>query len=174
MAKLFLAASMTWALCFSGTNCGTAKVQGPQTRELKAENEPAGPTLILTHEHPSNSFPVEPNALSNDTEVLEVRITKVVNLSGTPVVIFVYLSETGKGKSEPERILIGNFSLYPPDQPGTFLLNPAPAIHKLSAEKSSNDTGVRLVFEMKRLDESRPWTPVEVTISQPKWRAREK
>lgn len=174
MAKLFVAALMTWALCFSGTNCGAAKVRSPQTPELKAGNEPAAPPVTLTPEHAANSFPVEANALSNDTEVLEVPITKVVNPSRTPVEIYVYLSNVGKGKSEPDKSLIGNFSLYPADQPGTFLLNPAPAIRKLFAEKPPNDTGVRLIFELKRLDEARPWTPVEVTIAQPKWRAREK
>jgi hypothetical protein len=149
-------------------------VPSPQNRELKAGNEPAAATVTLTNEHPSNSFPVEVNALSRDTEVLEVTITKVVNASRTPVEIFVYLSHTGKGKSEPERILVGNFSLYPADKPGTFLLNPSSAVRKLSEERPSEDNDVRLVFEMKRLDETRPWTPVEVTIAQPKWRTREK
>lgn len=174
MGRLSLAAVIIWALCFSGSNCGSAKVQGPQSQETKTVEAPASPALTLTHEHPLSSLPVAANVLTSGSEVLEVAITKVVNPSRIPVVIFVYLSNTGKGKSEPEKILIGNFSLYPADQPGTFLLNPAPAVRKLSAEKSFGDTDVRLVFEMNRLDETAAWTPVELTIAQPKWRAAEK
>jgi hypothetical protein len=174
MNKLFMAALITWALCFSGTNCGAAKVQGPQTREQKTGNEPAVPTVTLTPEHPSNSFPVDANVLASEPDVLEVAVTKVVNASRTAVTVFVYLANITKGGSEPEKTMIGNFSLYPADQPGTFLLNPAPAVRRLAAEKRAGETDVRLVFELKRVDETAAWTPVEVTIAQPKWRSREK
>jgi hypothetical protein len=172
--KLFLAALMTWALCFSGTNCGAARVQSPQTREPKTESDPAAPTVTLTPEHPSNSFPVEANVLTSDPEILEVAVTKVVNPSRTAIDVSVYLTKAVKGKSEPEQTLIGNFSLYPADQPGTFMLNPAPAIEKLCGEKPAGDAEVRLVFDLKQLHETKLSTPLELTIAQPKWRAREK
>jgi hypothetical protein len=172
--NLFMAALMSGALCFSGTNCGAAKVQGPQTTDSKAGNESRATAVTLTPDHPADSFPVEANVLTNDTEVLEVVITKVVNPSRTSVVMFVSLSNSVKGKSEPEKISIGNFSLYPADRPGTFLLNPAPALRKLSNDKPSLNPDVRLVIELKRIDETAAWTPVAVTVAQPKWRPREK
>ena len=65
--------------------------------------------------------------------------------------------------------MIGNFSLYPADQPGTFLLEPgAGSAPALLADKRAGETDVRLVFEPKRVDETAAWTPVEVTIAQPK------
>jgi hypothetical protein len=171
--KLFLAALMTWALCFSGTNCGAAKVPSPQTN-LKPANEPAAPTVTLTPEHASNSFPVEATILTSDPEILEVAVTKVVNPSRAAVNIFVYLANTPKAKSESEKQPVGNFSLYPADQPGKFLLNPAPAIEKLCGDNPSKDVGLRLVFELKQLDQTAARPPLEVTIAEPKWRARGK
>ena len=174
MERLSLTALMIWALCFSGTNCGSAKVQSPQTQEPKTENQPTLPSVTLTPEHASDSFAIAASVLSSDAEVLEVSITKVVNPSRTPVVFFVYLASSGEGKIEPEKFLIGNFSLYPADRPGTFLLNPTSAVHKFSAKRPSRKADARLVFEMKRVDETRAWTSIEVTIEQPKWRAAEK
>ena len=172
--RLSLTALILWALCFSGTNCGSAKVQSPQTQESKTEQQPASPSVTLTPEHASDSLPVAASVLSSDAEVLEVPITKVVNPSRTPVAFFVYLSRNADGKVEPEKILIGNFSLYPADRAGVFLLDPGPAVRKFSEKKQSGISEARLVFEMKRVDETRAWTPVEVTIEQPKWRAAEK
>jgi hypothetical protein len=120
-------------------------------------------------------MPVEAEVLNGDSEVLEVEITKVVNPARAPVAIFVYLSKANKSNSEAEQNLVRNFSLYPPDRPGKFLLQAGPALHKVSSgDTTSKANDVRLVFEMKRLDETVAWTPVELTIAQPKWRSEEK
>jgi hypothetical protein len=170
--RLFLIALMVWALCFSVANCGSAKVQSPQSPELKKGESAASSSVTLTHEHPVNSMPVEAEVLSGGSEILEVEITKVVNPASTSVAIFVYLSRATKTKSEAEKNLVGNFSLYPPDRPGKFLLNAGPALHKVApGDTSSMANDVRLVFEMKRLDETVAWTPVELIIAQPKWRS---
>jgi len=161
---------MIWALCFTGANCGSAKVQGPQSREPKTDESTVLPVVKLTHEHPSSSLPVATDVFTNGAKVLEVTITRVVNPAMTPVAVFVSLSDTEKGKSEIKQIPVGNFSLYPPDQPGTFLLDAAPALRKVSRPDATGHD-VRLVFEMKRIDETRAWTPVELTFAEPKWRA---
>lgn len=172
--RLSLTALIIWALCFSGTNCGPARVQSPQTNEPKTAQQPVSPSVTLTPEHASDSLPVAASVLLSDSEVLEVPVTKVVNPSRTPVAFFVYLAQSSDGKVEPEKILIGNFSLYPADRAGVFLLDPRPAVRKFSEKKQSGITDAKLVFEMKRVDETRVWTPVEVTIEEPKWRAAEK
>jgi hypothetical protein len=172
MTKLSLTALMVWALCFSGANCGAAKVQGPQTEGPKAEQS-ASPTVKLTHEHPSASLPVAADILASDPEVLEVSITKVENPAKTPMSIFVYLTTAKAGKSDAEKILVGNFSLYPADSGGKFVLSPRSALRTLSA-KTPKPNDAQLVFELRRIDQTKPWTPVEVTIEQPKWRAAEK
>ena len=98
-------------------------------------------------------------------------MTKVVNTAAAPVAIFVYLSPVGKkGQPEPEKILAGNFSLYPPDRAGSFLLHVSTAFSELRAKGwASSSKEIRLVLEMKRLREAQAWTPIEITVSAPKW-----
>lgn len=175
MGRLSLTALIMWALCFGGANCGSAKVQGPQSRAVKTEEPSASVAARLTAEQPRSSLPVATDVLTSGAEVLEVTITKVVNPALTPITIYVFLTDTEKGTTEPRQIPVGNFSLYPPDQPGKFLLDAAAALGKVSLSgATAKGHDVRLVFEMKRIDETRPWTPVEVTIAEPKWRAAER
>jgi len=179
VARLFLTALTMWALCFSGANCGSTKVQGPQTREPKAAESPAPTTspatvaaATLTAEHPIRSVPIAANVLKSGAEVLEVAITKVVNPSQTSVSVLVSFS-VGE-KAEAEQTSVGSFSLYPPDQPGKFLLNAKTALREGAVTDAiAKGKAVRLVFEMKRIDESRAWTAVELTIAEPAWRAVE-
>ena len=105
MTKLSLTALMVWALCFSGANCGAAKVQGPQTEGPKAPKaeQPASPTVKLTAEHPSASLPVSADIFVSDPEVLEVSITKVENTAKTPISIFVYLTMPKQRSLTPRR-----------------------------------------------------------------------
>jgi hypothetical protein len=174
MDRLFLTVLMIGALCFAGSDCGSAKVQSPQSPETKPSESPASPNITLTDKHPSGSWPVAANLLASDSEVLEVTINKVVNPAMTPVAIYAYLSNTEKDKSETERHPVGNFSLYPPDQPGKFLLS-GKALQRIYASGATSKAHeARLVFEMKRIDETKAWTPVEVTIAQPTWRPAEK
>jgi len=164
---------MVWALWFSA-DCGSAKIAGPQSSKVEKAQLPVS-SVTLTPEHSIASFPVAASVFTGVSDVLEVEITKVVNPAATPVTILVSLADSKADKVEKEPNSIGNFSLYPADQPGKFLLRATPALRRAS---TANGTGkspdMRLVFEMKRIDESRAWTPLEVTISQPKWRAAEK
>ncbi|MBC8029112.1 MAG: hypothetical protein H7Z16_03295 [Pyrinomonadaceae bacterium] len=172
MARLILTALMMWVLGFVGTDCGSAKAPGSQSRDTKIDEPLAAPPVVLTDKQPKGSWGVASDVLAGDEEILEVAITKVVNPGKTPVSIFVYLANTEKGKANGEPILVGNFSLYPPDRPGKFLLSAAPALRKVSA--TSKGGNMVLEFEMKRLDEQKAWTPVELNIAPPKWRAAEK
>jgi hypothetical protein len=165
---------MIWALCFVGADCGSAKIQGPRSSNQKIEELPAAPVLTLTNDHPKKSLPIKASELASDAEVLEVTITKVKNPGLTPLSIFVFLSHSENGKSEAELQVVGNFSLYPPDQPGKFLLGVSPELRKLLLADGFKGHDVRLVFELKRIHETSDWTPVEVTIAQPTWRAAEK
>ena len=174
MVRLTLTALMIWALCFVGADCGSAKIQSPRSSNQKIEELPAASVLTLTNDQPKKSLPIKAGELASDAEVLEVSITKVKNPGMTPLSIFVYLSDSAKGKSESELHLVGNFSLYPPDQPGKFLLSAAPELRNLLLSVgAAKGHDLRLVFELKRIHENRDWTPVEVTIAQPTWRATE-
>lgn len=173
MGRLILTALMIWAFGCFGVQCGSASAPHPQSRETKSDESSVTPPVVLTDKQPRSFWEVNVDTLPRDAEVLEVAITKVINQGMTPVEIHVFLSIAEKDKSRSSTKLIGSFSLYPPDQPGNFLLNSATALRQISAA-SSPKADVRLVFEMKRVHETRDWTPLELQIAQPKWRAAEK
>jgi len=80
--------------------------------------------------------------------------------------VFVYLSHAGKKGGE--RIPVGSFSLYPPDQPGKFMLRASSALSKLGESGAKSGT-VQLILELKRVDQSKPWTAVELAVEPPNW-----
>ena len=131
---------------------------------------------MLTQARPSYSLPITAVAGNpSDAEVLEVAVTKVINPSLIPIAFYVYLSDKEAGKSETNQHLIGNFSLYPPNEPGKFVLGVTPALRSLLlSDTTPKGHDRRLIFEMKRIDEDKAWMPVEVSIAQPAWRAAEK
>jgi len=162
---------LIWALLFGGARSGRQSLDGGAQR-------PGQPTRVtLTNDRPTGYFPLDPETLASVPPVLAVTITKVVNPGETPFQVFVYLScqpATGeKGRTEPQKILIGNFGLYPADRPASFLLRASPAFRKLKAT-SPKPTDVRLVLEMKRIHETKPWTSIEVTVAPPEWQSEVK
>ena len=136
---------------------------------MKNEQPATVASFKLSNERPSASVELKQQTLDKAPAVLEVSATNVVNPEKTPVAIYVYLAVAGKeSKKEDVRIPIGNFSLYPPDQPGKFLMRASGAFEKLkTAEKNAASTF--LVFELKRLHEAQAWTRVELSIT-PAWR----
>jgi hypothetical protein len=161
-----------WALCFSVTCYRSAKVQSPEVRQ-PAQEEMA--SITLTKERPVNTFPISPQTLAAAPKILEVTVSKVVNPEKSQVAIFVYLSRTGEKKGiEDEKIPLGNFSLYPPDRPGKFLLQTSGAFDNLSATVADPKAPeVRLALEMKSLDATKSSAAVEVTLAPPQWRSDE-
>ena len=135
-----------------------------------AANEEVLRPVVLTNQQPAGSFPVAREILASKPAIVFVSITRVVNPDITPFEIWVHLSfENRKSASGEKRILVGNFSLYPPDKTGGFQLNAADAFRTL--EEAGKEQGeVRLEVEMRSLHDMKRGTPIEVTISPPVWR----
>ena len=153
------------ALLLGGARAGG---QGPDSDQNQRRGVPTGVTL--TSDRPTGYFPLDAERLASAPPILALRITRVVNPGLTPFEIFVYLSyPPGDGRREAERILIGNFGLYPPDRPAGFLLRASTAFRKLKTT-GSKPTEVRLLLEMRRIHPKEPWTTVEVDVAPPEWR----
>src|SRR5690242_5338457 len=151
--KLFLAALTIWSLPLFGMSCGSANVQNTApAKAVSSATPPAGETVTLTNDHPSASFPVQPDVLKNATASLEVAVTKVVNPAAKAVTILVHLSPANeKGELSNARIGVGNFSLYPVDRPGQFMLDAADALRTAAQTRMPPDAkGWRLVFELEQ------------------------
>jgi hypothetical protein len=132
--------------------------------------EEARKPVILTNQLPAGSFPVAPEILASKPPILFLSITRVVNPDMTPFEISVHLLPENKNGVSRPRVLVGNFSLYPPDKPGGFQLSAADAFRTLEYG-GKEQTEVRLLVEIQRIHETKPWTPIEVTISPPVWRS---
>jgi len=136
-----------------------AKPTGTQARPESIE---------LTNNQTTGSFAVSPDVLAIAPPVLGLSFPRVVNPANTPFSIFVHFSyRTAKATgTSPEKILVGNASLYPADRPGGFRLRTSVAFEKLKRAKA---TDIRLVVEMKRIHPAQPWTRVEMTVAPPQW-----
>jgi hypothetical protein len=138
-----------------------------------SQGEPVG--ISLSNDRPRGSYSIDPETLASAPPVLKLTIPHVVNPNKLPFQIFVYLSlesqAGGRSGTHQERILVGNFGLYPPDLPATFLLRSSRAFGKLKT-MTSNPTNVHLLLEMKRIHEASPWTLVEVTVAPPEWQRK--
>lgn len=133
-------------------------------------NEEVLRPVVLTDQQPAGSFPVAREILASKPPIVFLPITRVVNPGITPFEIWVHLSfQNRKSARGQKRVLVGNFSLYPPDKTGGFQLNAADAFRSL--EEAGKEQGeVRLEVEMRRIQDMKRDTPIEVTVSPPVWR----
>jgi hypothetical protein len=151
-------------------------VAAPQTPTAENSAEPTLNFVILSDQHPLEHFPVAPEIVASKPAALFVSITKVVNPKQTPIEIFTYLAQVQKPGAKGEgahglKILVGKFVLYPPDRPARFQLNSADAFRKLEGSRAATGE-IQLLVEMRRVRESDPWTPVELTLAPPEWRGQ--
>jgi hypothetical protein len=156
---------LAWALLLGGR---PSVMQRPDIH-----NNGGLPAVTLTNDRPAASFPINPETLASAPPILRVSITKVVNPGETSFEIVVYLSRSsGEGQRTGEKFLVGNFSLYPSDHPASFTLRASQAFRQLNATGPvSKSTPVRLLLVMKRVRESKPWTPIQITVAPPEWRS---
>jgi hypothetical protein len=121
-------------------------------------------SVTLSPEHPAGSFPIDRETVAGTPAVLRVSVTNVMNPARTPIGIYVYLSPAGGGA---ERILVGNFALFPPDHPGGFMLGASKSWAELRSRGYSGEVELRV--ELRRIHPEKPWSSVEVTVAPPLW-----
>jgi hypothetical protein len=168
-----MTSAVSWCLIGSLLFLGSRAGGQSLNCERREVAEPA--PVTLTNDHPSGFFPIDPKTVAESPAILALRITKVVNPERTGIGFSVYLSFAPVVGSEPEeeheKILIGNFGLYPPDRPAGFVLRASEAFRQLQATKTaSKSSEVRLLIEMRRLHDRNPWTPVQIFVAPPQWR----
>jgi hypothetical protein len=121
-------------------------------------------------EHPAASFPVAERARAGANQILEIRVEDIRNPAEAPfaILVSVYL-KTQPDEAEAELVGVGNFSPYPPDRPGTYLLNASAALGKFAAARLPlGRATVRLLLELKPIGRALPPT-LEVTVAPPVW-----
>jgi hypothetical protein len=150
---------------------------GGQSAESRDQGETKPTPVTLTNDRPTGFFPLDAETLAHAPPILALTITKVVNPgeAGLGISVYLWYRAVAAPGGEREKILIGNFSLYPPDHRAGFLLRASEAFRKLQeAGGVSKVSEVRLLIEMKRIHEKTPWTPVELVVAPPEWREETK
>lgn len=141
-----------------------ARSQGAQ------DNQEQPASVTLSNNAPSASFPVSDAILQSAPPVLALRVSRVVNPSALAVHLLVYLTYGGQAHASPQKILIGDVGFYPPDRPAGFLLRSSRAFDQLKAVHP-HPVDVRLLLELRRLHQTQPWSPVQLTVAPPEWRS---
>jgi hypothetical protein len=102
-----------------------------------------------------------PSALiARPPRLVEIPVTKIENPSGQSFSIYLHVGATN---AEPE--LIGNVTVFPPDQTGVFVMRSQPAFERLGASRAP----ARLTIEIRRTSESRRWQSISVSIGPLRW-----
>ena len=165
MSKMVLAVLLAGLLCFFTGQCGSTNVQRPENHPVSTAT-PERSSLVLTDKNPTGSFSFDPSQKRAGAEILELTVTKVVNPSMTPVTISVSLVVNGDaGTTDSKKVKIGDFTLYPPDRPGKFMLSATPVWFEVS--KRSKEAKYKIVVDMERADKTKPWTSIAVEFKDP-------
>jgi hypothetical protein len=106
--------------------------------------------------------------------ILEIPVVKISNPQEMSFSIFASLEwrRYGQGSTGIEKILLGNFTVYPPDQTGSYMLRSSTAFEKLKAMGADlvRDQVV-ILLEMKRTNPNKAWSAVVVEIGPLRWRS---
>lgn len=131
-----------------------------------------GKGITLTNRRPTANLSISPGVLRHPLPILEVPVTSVHNESRTPFAISVYLEwkEGQHGSGKQARLLVGSFVLFPPDHPGRYVLRVSKAFGELVKQgKNLEQLQPGLQFELRRVREKEPWTPIKATIGPVRW-----
>jgi hypothetical protein len=132
------------------------------------------PNVHLTHTQPRAVMAVPNGVLQRAPSLLILPVTQIHNETLTPVSVYAYLTWTDpKQGNRPARLLLGEISIFPTNQPGTFtarlsqefqeLLKQHPEFHQLSP---------LLVLELRPIH-SQALPPIDLTIGAVEWRTAE-
>lgn len=129
------------------------------------------PNIHLTHAQPRAVMAV-PAAMLQRASLLILRITHITNETLTPVSVHAYLAWKGDGRDRPARLLLGQISIFPANQPGTFTIRLPSEFHDLQRSSDVQQRSASLVLELHPLHhEALP--PMDLTIGPVQWRTAE-
>jgi hypothetical protein len=104
--------------------------------------------------------------------ILEISVSKIENAEDLPFSVRVSLVLQGASCGTARRqIALGNFSVFPPNQPGRYALRVSGAFRTLRAAGfDASQCDVSLVVRIEKISQIRAWTPLRVQIQPPEWR----
>ena len=130
--------------------------------------------VTLTETKPVARIQLSASIRAVPAPIMEVSVIKISNPQEMSFSIFVSLEwrRHAQVSIQSEKVLVGNFTVYPPDRTGSYILRASTAFEKLKAMGAdlARDEVV-ILLEMKRTNPDKPWSSVQVEIAPLRWRS---
>lgn len=130
------------------------------------------PTIHLTHTQPRAVMAVS-TAVLQRASLLILPITQITNETLTPVSVHAYFTWSVPTDHRPARLLLGQISVYPANQPGTFTIRlPQEFQDLLKQSPDFQQRSPSLVLELRPLH-NQVLPPMDLMIGPVQWRTAE-
>ena len=145
---------------------------GPPFRFEACVSAEQSPNIHLTHAQPLAVMAV-PDAVLQRASLLILPITQITNETLTPVSVHAYLTWSDPTHHRPAQLSLGQISLYPANQPGTFTIRlPQEFQDLLKQSPDFQQRSPSLVLELHLLH-NQALPPMDLTIGPVQWRTAE-
>jgi hypothetical protein len=156
------------AACFAGLLVAV----DPSFRFEARVSAEQSPNIHLTHTQ-SRAVMAVPAAVLQRASLLILPITQITNETLTPVSVHAYFTWSVPTDHRPARLLLGQISVYPANQPGTFTIRlPQEFQDLLKQSPDFQQRSPSLVLELRPLH-SQVLPPMDLTIGPVQWRTVE-
>lgn len=145
---------------------------GPPFRFEACVSAEQSPYIHLTHTQ-SRAVMAVSDAVLQRAALLILPIMQITNETLTPVSVHAYLAWNDEVSDRPARLLLGQISIFPANQPGTFMIRLPQEFRDLLQHFSDlQQRSLSLVLELRTLhNEALP--PMHLTIGPVQWRTAE-
>ena len=132
------------------------------------------PNVHLTHTQPRVVMAVPDAVLQRAPSLLLLPVTQINNETLTPVSVYAYLTWSDpKHDNRPARLLLGQISIFPANQPGTFAIRLSQEFQELLKQSPDfQQLSPLLVLELRPIH-SQALPPIDLTIGPVEWRTAE-
>lgn len=129
------------------------------------------PNVHLTHTQPRAVMAVPDAVLQRAPSLLILPVTQINNEALTPVSVYAYLTWSDpKGGHRPARLLLGQISVFPANQPGTFTIRLSQEFQELLKRSPDfQQLSPLLVLELRPIH-SQALPAMDLTIGPVEWR----
>jgi hypothetical protein len=129
------------------------------------------PNVHLTHTQPRAVMAVPDAVLQRAPSLLILPVTQITNETLTPVSVYAYLTWSDpKHGNRPARLLLGQISVFPANQPGTFTIQLSQEFQELLKQSPEfRQFSPSLVLELRPI-QSQALRGMDLTIGPVEWR----
>lgn len=158
--KRILRLASLQALLFLSVLAGSRFLHGKEPSEL-----------ILSDTNPTGRVPIPAAFWSHPKPFLEVPISRIENASQISFSIFAYVEWASTSLGAPHRTLLGNFTVYPPDRTGTYVLRASEGLRPLvSSGIPPEERRASVLLELKPASPNSRWRSIQVSVAPVRWR----